>query len=163
LTPAFTTLTPETPAFITFTPETFAAPISRAPPHIRDTGSRSTSRSRGKKRAAEDASIDCPWETASSKRSTKKQVLHPAQMEYHNGTATPIKVTLGLFAALLHGDILEHVFPTFTDERQAELLESAIQLFMDKNPSISQRPSNFFKMSFRLRLLNISLRTPIQR
>ena len=49
LTPAFTTLTPETPAFITLTPEMFAAPISRAPPHIRDTGSRSTSRSRGKK------------------------------------------------------------------------------------------------------------------
>jgi hypothetical protein len=140
-----------------FTPQPIASSSSSCPPSIAHTGSRSTSRSRGKKRDIDYADIGHSDETARSKRSTRSESLHPAQNTYHTGTFDPNKITLELFASLIHGDIVDNVFPVFTDERFAELLQIAINLYMDKNPMVTQRPSNYLKMSFYFPLLNSSL------
>ena len=102
--------------------------------------SRATSRSRGKKRnVIEMDDSASAGVSESSKISSKKSELHPAQLEYYDGQHTSWEVTCGIFFALIHRDVIEETFVSFTTDSFEPLFIEAQDIFAEKNPKCKDK------------------------
>jgi len=64
---------------------------------------------------------------------------NPAQLEYYDGQRTSWEVTCGIFFALIHRDVIEETFVSFTTDSFEPLFIEVQDIFAEKNPKCKDK------------------------
>jgi hypothetical protein len=112
------------PAFPTPTHSSMGPPPSRS------------STKRSMQHAAPGASTNA---SVSSKRSSKNALPHPTQLEYYGGQWSGSDLTYGIFFSLIHRDVINETFPSFTNASFGTLYTEAQAIFAENNPKCKDR------------------------
>ena len=90
-----------------------------------------------------------------SKRLLKNIESHPRQLDFYKGKVTPHGLVFGIFFSLIHGVVINKIFPTFTVSLFMNLLTQAGQIFEEDNSSHPVPGQCFLSLLFAMQQLKV--------